>query len=53
MAAARFEGIVDGDYWPGPLDSLAGITALESQNYDQVWVVDRADILAHRAASIA
>ena len=49
VAAARFEGIVDGDYWPGPLDSLAGITALESQNYDQVWVVDRADILAHRA----
>jgi hypothetical protein len=33
------------DYWPGPLDTLAGLTdSVTSAKYDQVWKVDRYQI---------
>ena len=49
--AAHMYGTGGTDFFPGPLtvDGSASITQQVSDAYDQVWTVNNADVLVHRA----
>jgi len=49
--AAHLNGTDPQQFWPGPLtnDGNASITPQVSAQYDQVWKVEQADVVLHRA----
>ncbi len=49
--AAHLNGTDPQQFWPGPLtnDGSATITPQVSAQYDQVWKVEQADVILHRA----
>ena len=50
LAALRF-GSDGDDYWPGPLkiNGTASVDLLICNQYDQHWVITKAEVLAHKA----
>jgi len=51
FAAHLYGSVAERDFFPGPLtiDGSASITPDVSSAYDQVWSVNQADVLLHRA----
>ncbi|MCB9166908.1 MAG: T9SS type A sorting domain-containing protein [Flavobacteriales bacterium] len=51
LAALKYDQDTYPDFAPGPLsiDGTATITAATSQQYDQIWKIDAADVAEHQA----